>query len=409
MWAWHPVLGIFRALSVPALVILATLPASAQMPEAPALARIDAGASRIEDFGADLRIELAMNKPVPWRVFTLDDPRRLIADFAEVQFDGADLAAMVQSDLVESVTHGRYREGWSRLVLGLSAPMKIETAGLGTGVAENVPALKISLAPTDADGFISNTGAPENVLFNLRAAPETVSTPKVEKDQRPLRIVLDPGHGGVDPSANTSAANESDLILDIAKKLATYLRADGHMVTLTRTTDAFVPLEQRVRIAQDVRADAFLSLHADILADDAAFHTLTGDVADSPARELAERHDLLSQIDQNDPEGRAEFLLLNMAREQTVSRSERLATKLVAGLAKHTGGLQGRPRLQAGFSVLDTPYIPSVLVELGFLSSVRDRAFLADAEWRSNAIRGICEAVRAWAEEGLFEDAASQE
>ncbi|WP_235971060.1 N-acetylmuramoyl-L-alanine amidase [Palleronia pontilimi] len=380
------------------------------MPDLRALARIDVDASRIEDFGPDLQLELALSHPVPWRVFTLDNPRRLVADFAEVDFAGTDLTTVLNSDLVSSVTHGRYRDGWSRLVLGLEAPMRIETAGLAVGPTGGANALKLSLAPTSEREFAATVGAPESGIFAL-PAPQKVAEPvERQRGERPLRIVLDPGHGGIDPGAEADGMTEADLILTVAREMADGLRKDGHHVTLTRDSDTFVPLERRVTIAREARADLFLSLHADALAEGrasgATVYTLSDEASDVASQKLAERHDradLLAGIDLHAHDDQVALVLMDMARLETAPRSERLAAHLVDGLARQTGDLHKRPRLKAGFSVLKAPDIPSVLLELGFLSNARDRANLADPAWRANAIKGVCDAVLAWAREDAAE------
>ncbi|SHI49095.1 N-acetylmuramoyl-L-alanine amidase [Palleronia salina] len=399
------------ALGAFTFAIGAAVPAASSEPaQLTALARIDTETSRIADFGSDLQIELALSQPVPWRVFTLSDPRRLVVDFGEVDFTGSDLAGIVASDGIEDLGHGRMRDGWSRLVVTLAEPMAIETAGLVITESTGRAVLKLSLAPSTDKAFAAAAGAPESGLFAL-PEPAAMDAPLTRQTgDRPLRVVLDPGHGGIDPGAMSEGLTEADVILGIAHELGDALRAAGHEVTLTREDDSFVSLERRVSIARAARADLFMSLHADALtegrASGASVYTLSDRASDVASQKLAERHDrsdLLAGLDLHSHDDEVALVLMDLARRDTAPRSDRLAARLVDGLASYTGDLHKRPRLQAGFSVLKAPDIPSVLVELGFLSSARDRANLTDPEWRAQAVAGIVHAVDAWAAEDAVE------
>ncbi|WP_099827318.1 N-acetylmuramoyl-L-alanine amidase [Oceaniglobus indicus] len=371
-----------------------------------AMARPIVEESDIADFGANLQITLALSQPVPFRIFTLDTPRRLVIDFSVVDWAGQDVASIDRSDIVTSVLSGPFRRGWSRLVLGLDAPMMIETAGLATGEADGGATLKVQLAPGDAASFAANAGAPEGAVLTLPAPAEVTPAPARQTGDRPVMVMLDPGHGGLDPGAEVDGIVEADLMLQFARDLRAVLEADGRFsVTMTRDDDTFVPLETRVSLARAAGADAFLSLHADVVAEGrasgATVYTLSQEASNEASRVLAERHDradLLAGLDLSGHDDVVAGVLMDMARLNTTPRSDRLARALVRELGQHTGDLHKRPRLRAGFSVLKAPDIPSVLVELGFLSSDRDRANLTDPAWRRRAAEGIRDALADWAE-----------
>lgn len=157
------------ALGMPILLCLAVAPEAQES----GVARIDPETSRIEDFGANLLVELSLSRPVLWRVFTLDAPRRLVVDFDAVDFRGTDLATIVSSDSVAAVVQRRAEGQWSRIVIRLSAPMRIETAGL----AEQNPsgaALKLQLAPTTPTEFSDAAGPPEE---SVGAPPDEPGAP----------------------------------------------------------------------------------------------------------------------------------------------------------------------------------------------------------------------------------------
>jgi N-acetylmuramoyl-L-alanine amidase len=149
------------------MVLFLALPLTAQEH---GIARIDLETSRIEDFGANLHVELALSRPVPWRVFTLDTPRRLVVDFNEVDFEGTDLDAIAASDFVSSVVQRRTALKWSRVVIYLTDPMRIETAGLAAQDRAGA-VLKLQLAPTTPTDFSDSAGLPEDSAATTRSAP----------------------------------------------------------------------------------------------------------------------------------------------------------------------------------------------------------------------------------------------
>lgn len=364
----------------------------------------------LHDTGRGAVVELALSQPVPWRVFTLDDPPRLIIDFSEVDFTGLEAAALAEaSDRVASVQAGVWHPGWSRLVLELATPLAVDQAGMvSSGAGATV---RLDLSTTDTDSFAAGAGAPVNRRFMGEQVAAEVDAPKSRQTgDRPLVVVLDPGHGGIDPGAERAGLVEADLVLSFAQALRdVLLRTGGFEVVLTRDDNRFVPLETRVSIARQAGADVFLSLHADALAQGratgATVYTLSDEASDIASQKLAERHDrvdLLAGVDLSRQDDAVALVLMDLARRETAPRSERLAAALVEGIHSATGSTHKTPQMQADFSVLKAPDIPSVLVELGFMSSKVDRDKLASPEWRRQAAEGIRDALLYWA----IEDAA---
>ncbi|TCO69794.1 N-acetylmuramoyl-L-alanine amidase [Rhodovulum euryhalinum] len=395
-------LSLFRLVAA-ILVCLAVVPrASAQ--DLSALARPDMAASAVREAGAGISLALDLSLPVPFRVYTLDGPPRLVADFREVDWGGADPAGLIATERVRAARAGTVRPGWSRLVLDLTGPFAIEAAVMARDPDTGRARLTVRLAPADPDAFAARSRVPEAALWGLPRA-ETLPPPQRRQDgTRPLRIVVDPGHGGIDPGAERDGLRESELMLTFARELAEALIRLGHEPVLTRDGDHFVALETRIDIARAARADVFLSLHADALADGhatgATVYTLSETASDEASALLAERHDrdaLLAGVDLTDQDDEIATVLMELARTETAPRSDRLADALVEGLRASVGRLHKRPRLSAGFSVLKSPDIPSVLVELGFLSSETDRRNLASPDWRARAVSGIAGALEAWA------------
>ncbi len=388
-------------LLLPLLWLAVAAPAAAQQPLS-GLARLSGdGIGLIERRGRVL-LSVELTQPVPWRVFTLDDPWRVVLDFSEVDWTGArDPADLAGITRIGEIATGTFRPGWSRMVILLTRPMQVAQAGMSADPA----GARVSLRLTDstAEAFAAAAGAPPSALFT-RAETVTLPAPGEER----FTVVLDPGHGGFDPGAESKGVREADLMLAFARELRDALRrasADIEVV-LTRDDDVFVPLEERVRIAHAVGADVFISLHADALAEGqasgATVYTLSEEASDEASAKLAERHhraDLLAGVDLSETDDAVALLLMDLARTETRPRSERLADALVKGIFQATGATYKTPRAHAAFSVLKAPDIPSALVELGFLSSKADREHLTDPVWRAQAAAGIRDALLSWAGE----------
>jgi N-acetylmuramoyl-L-alanine amidase len=363
---------------------------------------VDAGASSIHDEDAAFVVELALSQPVPWRAYTLERPRRLVIDFSEVRFDAPIAPA---SRRAVAVTAGPIQPGWSRLVVELGEALAIEKAGLDTSAPGGRARLTVRLAPVSAAAFAAASGAPPDLA---RLLPEAVIPAPAPKPEGRLRVVLDPGHGGIDPGAEYEGLNEADLVLAFARELRGLLVRAGFDVAMTRDADVFVPLEARVTFAREAEADLFLSLHADSLPEEAGsahgatVYVLSDEASDMASRRLAERHDgadLVAGVDVTGQGDEIALVLMDMARVETEPRSRRLAELLIAGITAEAGRMNHRPLRSANFSVLRSPAVPSVLVELGFLSSPRDRAKIADPAWRTKAAAGIRDALVQWAAE----------
>ncbi len=379
------------------LSLISTLPVVAQ--DFRALARIVPEESFLRDEGRGLALQLSLTQAVPYRVFTLDDPRRLVLDFRTVSFDGMDWQ-VDQSDRANEVTTGRADEGWSRLVVQLSRAMSVEEAGMVTSAEDGTAVIQVMLSPASDRQFAEASGLPAGV--RLPPVPVDLSA-GVTPGGLPM-IAIDPGHGGVDPGAQRSGQDEADLMLVFAIELREVLLRSGQFdAVLTREGDWFVSLPERVTIARAAGADAFLSLHADALAEGrahgATVYTLSETASDAASAALAESHnraDLLAGVDLAGSDDEVADVLIDLARQDTAPRSEALAEHIVGGLRQAGAGLHPYPLSRAGFSVLKAADIPSILIELGFMSDAGDLANLNDATWRAEVQEGIRDALIAW-------------
>lgn len=368
------------------------------------LARVDTEQSRLADGGRDgLRIDLHLSQGVPYRLFTLDEPPRLVLDFREIDWTGFNADTALVSERVRTLRYGTFRPGWSRMVAELAGPMTVTEAGLSIDPETAAAHLAVVLDATDAGSFAAAAGAPYDPRWDL-PPPEPLAEAVPRRDTDSLIVVLDPGHGGVDPGAERGDVNEKTLMLTFARELReTLVRSGGYQVVLTRDDDRFVSLERRVAIAHEAGADVFLSLHADSLAEGqahgATVHVLARDASDVASAKLAERHnrdDLLAGLDLTDADDVVTDVLLGLARQETQPRTEALADALVSGMAQRGGPMNRKPLRWAAFSVLKAADIPSVLIEIGFLSSPRDLVNLQDGEWRQGMAEGIRDGLEAW-------------
>jgi len=378
----------------------------AQEQEFSALARLDRAESGLsEGWRGAVELKLSLSQGVPWRVFTLDEPRRVVLDFKEIDWEDLTASELGAVDGVEAVRFGAYRPGWSRMVLDLAGPFAVQSAGMVVEEATGRARLELVLAPNDTLGFAKTAGAPHDPRWDLPVPADTTAIARESKpDWAPTVVVLDPGHGGIDPGAERDGVREKDLMLTFARELRDVLRrAGGFEVIMTRDADVFVSLEGRVALAHQHQADVFVSLHADSLsqgnAKGATFYTLSEEASDAASALLAERHnraDILSGVDLSGADDEVTDVLLDLARLETEPRTMMLAETFVEALRETTVRLNRKPLREAGFSVLKAADVPSVLVELGFMSNQQDLANLVDPGWRAAMAAGLRDGLLAW-------------
>ena len=370
--------------------------------ELSALAQLDANGTSFGGAGDEVEIVLALSQPVPWRTRVLADPPRLVMDFREVDF-GAISLVPIKTGHIKAVRAGIFRPGWSRLVLELDGPRLVTLAEMATSDAK--VRVKVRLGPADAAVFARAAAEPEPDAWAL---PKPLpALPLLRRTSGPMVVVLDPGHGGIDPGAEADGQFEAKLMLGFARQLKELLLREGlFKVVMTRDADVFVPLETRISIARAESADVLISLHADALEEGeavgAAIYTLSGDASEAAASTLAERHDrddLLAGVNLAGQDDLVATILMDMARTETAPRTARLAKALAEAMVSADLKMHRVPLQSAGFSVLKSPDIPSVLIELGFLSSPRDLARLTDDKWRDRMAKAIRDGMMIWAQE----------
>lgn len=376
-----------------------------------ALARVDVTKSTIEDASdGGVSLNFQLSQPVPFRVFTLTEPARVVMDFKEIDWSGFNEELVDQSAGIEDVRVGIFRPGWSRMVMDIASPLAVRLAEMRVDDVRGTAVLAVDLAPASPEAFAKASQIREEDGWAL-PKPTAVGTPKERQlGDRPVVVVVDPGHGGVDSGAERDGFEEKILVMQFSLELQEALRRTGRYVAeLTRTEDVFMSLPDRITRARELNADIFLSIHADALSEGSAtgttVYTLSDEASSSMAAELAAGHDrgdLLAGVDLTEQDDLIAGVLMDMARLETDVRSEMAADLLVNGIAQSIGRIRKRPHLGAGFTVLKAPDIPSVLIELGFMSNKSDLNNLLTESWRQKVIKGVINALDDWA----IEDAA---
>lgn len=369
-----------------------------------ALARLDVSQSGAEDRFRRTEVALLLSQPVPYRVFTLDDPMRVVLDFREVDFRGVDAASFTRSDRISGARFGPLREGWSRMILDLETPAAVDQAGMRVDEVSGTARIDLVLRSTSAADFEATVGVPNDPDWAFLVAADPVA-PAAPREDGPIVIVIDPGHGGIDPGAEYEGVQESEVMLALALELALALgRIEGVQPAVTRSDNTFVPLQERLTLARGAGADLFISLHADALegvqATGASVYTLTKEASEEASQRMAERHesgDLLAGIDLSGQGDEVATVLQDLVRVETAAAGDRFADQLVQAMRDTGAVLNSRPRRQAELAVLNAADFPSILLEVGFLSNPDDRARLTTAQGRAPIVAAVTLAVGRWA------------
>lgn len=343
-------------------------------------------------FGRRLSLRLDLDGPAPFRVFTLVEPPRLVIDVAGALADDFDPAVLAAVGPVAAARPAPVSPDWARLVLTLTRPMRLESAEL-RGTAGSA-SLDIRLARTDAARFAAASGPPPGVL-----APAPVTEPRAA----PILVAVDAGHGGIDPGAVREGLREKDIALAFALDLARAIAAEpGLRVMLTRESDVFLRLDERVARARSAGAAVFVSIHTNAVTDAGAAGAILftradrgSDAGAADRARLENAADRLAGLDGTGVDAPVHGALAALARRDTDARSALLARTLADAL-EAAGPLSPAPLQSADFRVLGAVDTPSVLVEIGFLSNPGDRARMNDPRWRARAALALAQGLARW-------------
>jgi len=364
-----------------------------------------ATAARLAGDEKQTRLVVDLTRKIELRAFALADPYRVVVDIPQVVFRLPPKAGEHGRGLVAAYRYGLVMAGGSRIVLDVKKPVRIDKAFVLDANAGQPARLVLDLTAIDRSSFLRNI-ALDNRLTRTVAKKPSKPAPKDDGDPRPI-VVVDPGHGGID--FGTQAAGngilEKAIVLEFGLILRDKIEKTGkYRVVMTRTDDTFISLADRVKLARERGAGLLISIHCDSLrrsegnAHGATVYTLSETASDSEAARLAEaenRADVISGVDLTAEPDDVADILLDLARRETKTFSVQFARTL-AGEIKTVARLNKRPLRSAGLRVLRAPDVPSVLLELGYVSNRADLKQLTSDAWRNRAAEAIVQAIDAF-------------
>lgn len=353
----------------------------------------------LTDNSAQSRLVIELSDPVDFRTFLLSNPNRIVVDMPELLWRPGTTPAPSGRGLVKNYRFGQFRKDVSRLVLDLNRPAKIGSAAMLAPKDGSGFRLVINLAPATAAEFADNSGWPRRAEF--KPTRDVSLAQQTRSDLRPL-IIIDAGHGGMDPGTHgENGLLEKNVALSVARQLRERLEQSGHYrVKLTRDADVFIPLRDRVEIARAAHGDLFVSLHADSNEHreirGASVYTLSRGASDRETANLAEKENLAGValgLEPAETTAVADFILSDLGQREIMNLSARFAETIVAALPAATDVHKPLPHRSADFAVLKAPDIPSVLIELGYLTNPDDENEMATQSWRMRVAGTIAVAI----------------
>ncbi len=401
-----------------AAAILCALPLSADAAEGPAPVPAVvsnfpvASDARLAGDPSQTRFVLDLDKPIQHRAFVLADPYRVVVDIPQVSFRLPAGVGTAGRGLVKAFRYGLVMPGGSRIVLDLTGPAKVATSYVLEAANGQPARLVLELVEVDRTTLLKSLTPeplpelrPAVVDANAAVAPAVPAKPAGPPDNRPV-IVIDPGHGGPDngTQAGGSEFMEKNLVLTFGLALRDRIEKSGkYRVVMTRSDDTFIPLDERVRIARNESAALLVSIHADALprgegdARGATIYTLSEKASDVEAERLAEaenRSDAIAGVTMSEEPVVAD-ILIDLTQRETRTFSNRFARVLMHEM-KTAARMHKHPLKSAGFRVLKAPDVPSVLVELGYVSNKGDREHLVSESWRNRTVSSMSRAIDAF-------------
>lgn len=331
-----------------------------------------------------VRFVAELDKQADVSVSKLSNPPRLVLDFKKAQFDAQVLQKKWPTvGFVNACRTGNPSNQLSRIVLDFPDNCQWEEK-------------HFSLEPQSAKNwrFVVDLKQTNSSKTQTKASTNTQTVKKKKI------IVLDPGHGGRDPGAiSRSGKYEKDLVLKMAKETKEFLEKAGYKVVLTRSKDVFISLRGRIKKAHEANGDLFISIHADSAKNSSAkglsIYTISEKASDKEAEALAEREnkaDILYGMDLGDYQQEVSDILIDLAKTDTMNKSSQYADNVVKEMKKKIQLLPNAHRF-AGFVVLKSPNIPSVLLEMGYLSNRGEEKLMWQKSYRNKLSKALVSAV----------------
>jgi N-acetylmuramoyl-L-alanine amidase len=344
------------------------------------------------------RMVVDFNQKVEIHAFTLANPYRVIIDLPQVVFRFPPNTGESGRGLIKAFRYGLMMTGGSRIVIDLTRPARVDKTYVLDAANDQPPRVVLDLTAIDKDAFMRTIALDNNRVRE----PAAAAKPQPKSDARPI-VVLDPGHGGIDNGTKAASGEmEKNIVLDFALLLRDKIEKAGkYHVVMTRSDDTFVALADRVQLARAQQASLFISIHADALprgegdTQGASIYTLSETASDSEAARLAEtenRADVIAGVDLTFEPNDVADILIDLAQRETKTFSVQFARGLIDSM-KTVTRMHKNSLKSAGFRVLKAPDIPSVLIELGYVSNKQDLKSLTSADWREHTADSMAQAI----------------
>lgn len=361
---------------------------------------------RIGQGVGNIRIVFDADRKFDYKVFLLSEPRRLVIDTYNVPVSSKIEKSIDKNNLVTKTRLGSVGVDGIRIVFDLQKPAIVKKAFMLPPQSSFGWRFVIDVAIASEREFTSKIGSKyalsndNSFASSYSSSSSSKSASKAVAVNKKKIVVLDPGHGGKDPGAiGYSGVYEKNITLAMAKELKTILEKEGYKVHLTRSTDIFIPLRDRVKIARKYNADLFMSIHADSAVNRSAkglsVYTLSETASDKEAAALAEREnkaDVVAGLNLLEHSKEVSDILINLAQRETMNRSSEFAAFMVQEMRKSVKLTDNTHRF-AGFAVLKAPDVPSVLLEMGYLSNRVEERLLKQKDYRRKLAVSASKAV----------------
>ena len=352
-----------------------------------------------------VRIVFDADRKFDYKVFLLSSPKRLVVDTFNVPVSPKIEKQLDNNNLLSDPRLGTVGVDGTRIVFDLKKPVIVKKAFMLAPQSNFGWRFVVDVAIASEREFASKVGSKyalstENAFAGSYSSSKSSKSEKARPANKKKIVVLDPGHGGKDPGAiGYSGVYEKNITLAMAKELKTILEKEGYKVYLTRSSDIFIPLRDRVKIARKHNADLFMSIHADSAVNRSAkglsVYTLSETASDKEAAALAEREnkvDVVAGLNLLEHSKEVSDILINLAQRETMNRSSEFATFMVQEMRKSVK-LKDNTHRFAGFAVLKAPDVPSVLLEMGYLSNRTEERLLKQKSYRKKLAESTSRAV----------------
>lgn len=373
-----------------------------------------------------VRVVFDLSRESEYRAFVLDSPYRVVVDMPHLEWNYPKTNLLAANKMISSYRSGNLDNGLTRVVFDIKSPAIIKRAFILKKDGMNRDRLVIDIQKASKNIFdarkedilgdkhlkqgksvqvnkaatVSEYSLESKKIIEKAAPPlgiKTVLPTKKPQVKRKYVVVLDAGHGGADPGAVVNGVMEKNITLAVVKELRNKMEETGrYKVILTRDKDFYVKLSDRKEIARKYKADLFVSVHADSIGKSnvrgASVYTLSEKASDSETARLAESENnsgFVAGVDLGHESEEVADILLDLAMREKMNESNMYARFISDSIMNKSIKMLPRPNRSAGFAVLKAPDVPSVLIELGFISNSQEAKFLSSSVFHRNMSEAI--------------------